>query len=741
MRLLKRLSIVSIVIVFFVASFGLTFLGTTKQAAAALTNCTTGPIIFFGRTYACGYYHNRLSNFASSDPIRFVLPEGIPANVNTVQEFIDMVICNLDGGRYTTSCIAGAGNAQHVTASQFYIHSMLGSWPLPYQTKTKSVSQFERGTWRLMMALYSNDSEDGSTSTGLLGKITWKETQTATPCGTPDSYYQADRDDIAPYLDRNPPPGYGGGPSGNYTGPYSPWDPNQPIYEEASCGPGTSWQSMTVYDRDDKVTYMIDRKCGNTRMATAEDLPPPPAIPPPDFNLVPSINTNITGPNGSSSTGNTAQPDDTINVTYTINNQGTTPSSGTTWDTYTYTYPGSHNPSSSPPPGCPAGTSGCIHNSGSPGSIAPGSPFTTSGLPIPITPTHEGSTICTTFFVHPATPGAAAPEGTAEQCIAIANRPYLKVYGGDIAAGSGLDCASNPRAGIATWNRGSSHAYAGAGTQYATYAMDAINGFASAQSSPGAPAPTGLSFANTVNVDPPAGKFGGGFETAPCIANYYDRINSLPLPPASFPTPTPPGQFTALDGNYAFNSNTILERPGGGGGDLTVGSGNRITIYIDGNLFISNNVVYPTTMDITSIPLFQVVVRGNIYISRNVSQLDGIYIAQKHPNAGGINTADDTGGVIYTCATAPFTPADHHSNSFYTDCNNKLTINGAFIANSIEFLRTAGKLSLSQNDGPSGNNAAEVFNFNPSLWLTQPTTTPTATVDSYDAITSLPPIL
>ena len=158
-----------------------------------------------------------------------------------------------------------------------------------------------------------------------------------------------------------------------------------------------------------------------------------------------------------------------------------------------------------------------------------------------------------------------------------------------------------------------------------------------------------------------------------------------------------------------------------------------------GDLFINTNITYPNNVSYNSLPLFQVVVRGNIYVGSGVQQLDGIYIAQA--NAG-------VKGLIYTCAfdaTPPFDAPTISAGAFYSGCTNKLTVNGSFVARSIQFLRTRGTLKQSTSDEPRGltNNSAEEFNYGPGFWITQPdiTNSSDGRVDNYDAITSLPPVL
>jgi hypothetical protein len=299
-----------------------------------------------------------------------------------------------------------------------------------------------------------------------------------------------------------------------------------------------------------------------------------------------------------------------------------------------------------------------------------------------------------------------------------------------VSAGAGLDtapsvCTTNTDAAITSWNQQALNGYSGAGTQYAAYALDIINDFATAQNNAGSSTPTGLSFANTsTNVG--GGNFGGNFGSSDCIPNYYSTKPASTQPLLSSVNTMTTGAYSG-SGTINFNGGTVQP-------------GQRISVYVNGNVYINNNIVYGGSgWSLNNIPLFQLIVQGNIYIGSNVSRLDGVYIAQEQ--------SDGSGGVIYTCSTwsggVPSVPSTANG-AFYDTCNNKLTVNGAVVANSVEFLRTAGSLSNSSPGETSdvngnGNNAAEVFNFNPAVWLAQPVTN--SIVNGYDSITSLPPIL
>ncbi|HEY7348114.1 MAG TPA: hypothetical protein VH599_07310 [Ktedonobacterales bacterium] len=311
---------------------------------------------------------------------------------------------------------------------------------------------------------------------------------------------------------------------------------------------------------------------------------------------------------------------------------------------------------------------------------------------------------------------AGAASKTCQGSFTVAYLPYLSVYGGDVAvgasptySGTASSCATNPNAGIFSWNNHSTD-FSGAGAQYAVEALAQIEDFASAQGSSNTP-PTGLSFANDytppdgTKLNPAQGLFGGYFGASDEDCDFTSDL-----------TVTPQTVDTTI-------------------GATTVAAGTQDIRFIkDADVFISGDIAYASTngwTSVSAIPYFKlVVVGGNIYIGSSVTQLDGLYIAE--PDSTG-------GGVIYTCATGLRAPADPTSAGYYSACNTKLVVNGAFVAEQVQFMRTTGSLGqATSTDSVDSNHAAEVFNYTPELWLPRNSGPPS---DRYDAITALPPVL
>ncbi|HEY9713272.1 MAG TPA: hypothetical protein V6C72_07370, partial [Chroococcales cyanobacterium] len=295
----------------------------------------------------------------------------------------------------------------------------------------------------------------------------------------------------------------------------------------------------------------------------------------------------------------------------------------------------------------------------------------------------------------------------------LAAKPYLRVFGGDVDTGVGVGtapsaCTINTNSSIYAWNQGSAGGYAGSGTQFGAEAYAIITGtatsgtgFASAlgntRSSGSASPPAGLTLANTT------GTFGGGFGSAPSCADYTQGL-----------TPTMPG--------------------GGAVGSTTLSLGQHVIQYATGNVYIDGNIIYTSTgwTDASKIPTYKLVVLGgNIYIDKSVTELDGLYVAE--PDSAG------QGGEIFTCASGH---ASIPAGQLFSSCNQQLKIYGSFVAKQVHFQRTMGNngsdYQSTTTEVPSNSHAAEVFVYSPEMWMAQP---PSPLNKHYDAITSLPPIL
>lgn len=436
-----------------------------------------------------------------------------------------------------------------------------------------------------------------------------------------------------------------------------------------------------------------------------------------DFTLIPTVRVEV---NDGATPGDFAEPGDKVEFIYSVGNSGTTATSNIACTIYGLSRNGFYNipnPADStsdagfvqPPHGCPR--------------TFPAGPSSTDIVTETINSVSAADinkSLCRSLYITP----ASATGGTAshESCARIVAKPYFRVYGGDVSAGGGQTqaggCLNNLDASIIGWNRGSGTGYAGAAIQHAGLALGRIYEVATSQGNAGgaAPPPSGLAFTNTAPV---GSMYGGTLGSLPCITDYYDPTGAQALPSTNLSSLSGIARYAAT-GPIAINGN--------------INPNQRTVLYVEGDVLISDNILYPGTWNMNSLPLFQLVVLGNIYISQTVTRIDGLFIAQAD---GG------SGGVIYTCANPglPATPVLTTGGLVYTSCRNGLEINGALMAKQVQFLRTRGTLrSATAGELNTSTNIAEVINFSPSLWLAQPPTISGSNSD-YDAITSLPPIL
>jgi hypothetical protein len=339
----------------------------------------------------------------------------------------------------------------------------------------------------------------------------------------------------------------------------------------------------------------------------------------------------------------------------------------------------------------------------------------------------------------------------------VITKPYVKVFGGDVTADSGIDdgdhtCAAGA---IEANNDGASGSYAGSGTNLVTAAtLTTINGFASHDETPSLPpilySQKTLAIANT---DADVTSFGGNSGFSGCI-----EPTATPTPGEDGTTAITDDTFDTTDlgtveGTYAFSHTGALTI--GDAGEFDIANGQQVTIYnTAGPVYIANNVKYSGAGGWAStgdIPSLKIITNGNIYIDDGVTSLAGAYVAQ--PTSA-------TDGVIYTCAT---NGGDSQGGAgvvgyvkldkLYTDCNQQLTIYGSFQAQTVQLLRSLGTIhdaTTTDSDKASTthtctngtsayiNCAAEMFEFSPENDLSG---SGGGTESNYDAITSLPPAL
>lgn len=302
--------------------------------------------------------------------------------------------------------------------------------------------------------------------------------------------------------------------------------------------------------------------------------------------------------------------------------------------------------------------------------------------------------------------------------ITVSKKPYFRVFNGDVLVGS----ANCPGWGLPTGSAGqilalSNGSGKGAGTQLISQAMGGIDGFSSAQGNV-APAPgpdKGLSFASS-------GTYGGNFGSGTCPKDSWARHQT------TYPSPrSNVGDPNMVTGEYYAAGDLNLSG--------TVAVGKKLVIYVNGNVTITDSILYAAgATTVQDIPSLTIIARGNIYVQANVSNIDGVLIAQ--PDASSAR------GTVYTCSEGGAPPSETYMAN---NCDNHLTITGSVTARTIKLLRTFGTFKNARNDEKYNDvnaqfTAAERFIFSPEVWIRPNKVMKTPNLGGYDDITSLPPV-
>jgi hypothetical protein len=281
-----------------------------------------------------------------------------------------------------------------------------------------------------------------------------------------------------------------------------------------------------------------------------------------------------------------------------------------------------------------------------------------------------------------------AGPGTQSSCDTIKNRPFFKVYNSGIQTGGAFKAVTSDCSGggeLASWNDDTgtnpTSGDFGASAQFSALALLNIVGFASDQGTFGN-SPTGLTFANNqrfrISSDNYSPKLGGSFDSpnnSYCLSDQSAPPTATPIGSSIGIDKTTTGSFTAGSSPTSQTSIFTIKK---------IGTGNNISIFVTGDVYIANNIVYNTSgwsyaPGNSNIPSFVLHATGNIYISPSVNELDGLYISQ-----GEIYTcSDDVDGQDFNAMPA---------TELFSDCNNQLTVDGSFVASQVNMMRTYGSL-------------------------------------------------
>jgi hypothetical protein len=329
-------------------------------------------------------------------------------------------------------------------------------------------------------------------------------------------------------------------------------------------------------------------------------------------------------------------------------------------------------------------------------------------IPVTVTTTSAGDVYCLDAGVIP-TDGIIQNDGTiltdsggpatSQSCETVQNKPYFKVYGSGVFTGGSFQSVTSSCTGggeLGGWNNNDTGTYPASGdygssSQFSAVALDNIVGFASAQTPNFQRLPTDLSFANTISGDISQDTYnpnlGGHFGSTQCLTTETAQANATALPSTSV---------------GALASGSYTTSPGAAGITLNagqIGLGKNVSIFVNGNVYITgapgSGITYQDSTggwtinsDGTSdVPSFTLVVTGgSIYIDPNITELDGLYIAQPVP------ATPTTDGIIYTCAPGIGPISAGFQANMYNTCKNQLTVYGDFVADQVKLMRTLGSL-------------------------------------------------
>jgi len=367
---------------------------------------------------------------------------------------------------------------------------------------------------------------------------------------------------------------------------------------------------------------------------------------------------------------------------------------------------------------------------------------------------------------------------------AAPTRPYFKVFGSSVFVGGAFSTQNSSGCKVSTYQRSNfsgsttnggilafirNTSGLGASTQYESYSTGPIDDRAANYGFDSNNTKNSLTFANfSTQWSSWGGYFDGTQDQSDCVPDYFDNNQQSPAAPSTCAAFTAlPKANTSTDivslgcmsnGQYLYNNDVDISVSAGFNPLLPnpnqVKNGERITIFVKGNVRISSDISYntysltvknntnPVTYDDSQVPKFTLVVQGNINIDPGVTQLDGLYIAQ--PN----NPSDQVNGQISTCYDP--NPGDTVGGPVWSlwivqNCASKLTFNGAVIARETDLLRTKGDVKTAAENNLANSyasaNISELFNYNPNIVLVGGGFFNKSTTTYHvDSLISLPPI-
>lgn len=464
------------------------------------------------------------------------------------------------------------GDLHAKTAAAFYILSMLGYYPSDMYNVKPDRAWAEFGRWESLVRGVSSYGQVGPYSwQGPAGYVNFREWLPPPPCGALDSYYMLQNEDVAPSLDQDDPKYRA---VGVYCDPAFPSNPRG----------YPAWEAVVFHTWDGNRSYTLDRHCGNMRW---------------DWNRIPERPLNYRLNSIVTPDASIVQPGTTVNFTMNIqndprgiNNAVGTPFNSVQCEAFVNVYNGRR---SSPPENSdmrPTSGSGIGGLACPQWHIDPWQNPQVGSYSRTISDADIGKSICVTLNVWPsrAVDNVIFGNASTERCVVVASRPYLSVFGGDVSVGGGVydsssgscnqSATSNAR--ITAWNTGSTRGYAGAGSEFAAFALGAIDQFATAQGNvSGVVQPYTLQFWN----------YGphGGYPTFPGGAPVFQTTSSNPSFNVGSGSPGP-GVWSDY---FLARVTRQINVPSGTFYNFQVVADDGIRIFVDGALIIDHWVDQP----------------------------------------------------------------------------------------------------------------------------------------------------
>lgn len=393
------------------------------------------------------------------------------------------------------------------------------------------------------------------------------------------------------------------------------------------------------------------------------------------------------------------EADDKVEVTNTVTNQGTHVSKTTLWRLTRMIYSPGTSLSSSDKGGrdsrndpCGSFRSGNRSNcetvqESTESTFNPGVPRTFSPKLQYVIPADMpvGTIVCFTASVsRPTQENSPVWRHSALQCVMVGKKPKVQIWGGDVRSGSKIETSVSTITSLNTTY--------GSWGEYAALSMSTNRGLATGSglnNGSGSSSQSSWSNLTFANIGTPSGCNFGCYNfslSAPTIAGQFISSSN---------DPRLTGTVNLADkasGTYRANTNITLT-------GATISAGKTITILSTATVTIDGSILYEDRAyeNIRDIP--QLIIRApTINIRNEATQVDAWLLAVDGVNGGRLNTCSNVS------VTARLTTGI---------CNNKLTINGPVVADTVYLRRTAG----AEATGDARGEPAEIFNLRADAYL------------------------